>query len=218
MKIAAYNIGRNLMKNIQWIFFDVGSTLVDESIAYEKRLKIVAETAKVSYEYVYQTALEFYKENKKGDLEIMKLLNVEKPKWRKEDEILYSETEACLRRLSEKYHIGVIANQSLGTEERLKEFGILRYIDLVVASAEEGVAKPDKRIFEIALNRANCKPQYAVMVGDRIDNDIIPAKALGMKTIRIKQGFGKYWKITSECEQADHEVDTLSEVLEIFSA
>lgn len=205
------------MKNIEWIFFDVGSTLVDESKAYEERLKTVAETAKVSYEYVYQTALEFYKENKKGDLETMKLLNVEKPKWRVEDEILYSETEECLRKLSKKYNIGVIANQSLGTEKRLKEFGILQYIDLVIASAEEGVAKPDKRVFEIALNRANCKPQHAVMVGDRIDNDIVPAKALGLKTIWIKQGFGKYWKISGEHEQADYEVDNLSEVLEFFS-
>ena len=205
------------MKNIEWIFFDVGSTLVDESKAYEERLKIVAETAKVSYEYVYQTALEFYKENKKGDLETMKLLNVEKPKWRVEDEILYCETEVCLRKLSEKYNIGVIANQSLATEKRMKEFGILKYIKLVIASAEEGVAKPDKRIFEIALNRANCKSQHAVMVGDRIDNDIVPAKALGMKTIWIKQGFGKYWKISSEREQADYEVDNLSEVLQIFS-
>lgn len=57
------------MENIEWIFFDVGSTLVDESKAYEERLRMVAETAKVSYENVYQTALEFYKENKKGDLD-----------------------------------------------------------------------------------------------------------------------------------------------------
>lgn len=54
------------------------------------------------------------------------------------------------------------------------------------------------------------------MVGDRVDNDIVPAKALGMKTIWIKQGFGKYWKISSEREQADHEVDNLSELLEIL--
>jgi HAD superfamily hydrolase (TIGR01549 family) len=64
--------------------------------------------------------------------------------------------------------------------------GILQYIDLVIASAEEGVAKPYRRIFEIALNRANCIPEQSVMIGDRIDNDIIPAKAIGMKTIWIK--------------------------------
>lgn len=203
------------MKNIKWIFFDVGSTLVDESKVYEKRMKIVAETANVSYEYVYQTALEFYKENKKGDLETIKLLNVKMPDWSFEDEILYDETEECLRTLSKKYNIGVIANQELGTEKRLKALGILQYINLVIASAEEGIAKPDERIFEIALNRAICKPQHAVMVGDRIDNDIIPAKELGMKTIWIRQGFGKYWKKSTEREQADYEVNNLSEILEI---
>lgn len=203
------------MKNIKWIFFDVGSTLVDESKVYEKRMKIVAETANVSYEYVYQTALEFYKENKKGDLETIKLLNVKMPDWSFEDEILYDETEECLRTLSKKYNIGVIANQELGTEKRLKTLGILQYINLVIASAEEGIAKPDERIFEIALNRAICKPQHAVMVGDRIDNDIIPAKKLGMKTIWIRQGFGKYWKKSTEREQADYEVNNLSEILEI---
>ena len=53
------------------------------------------------------------------------------------------------------------------------------------------------------------------MAGDRIDNDIVPAKALGMKTIWIKQGFGRYWRKTTEYEQADYEVDNLSEILEI---
>lgn len=203
------------MENIQWIFFDVGSTLVDESKAYAERMKMVAKAANVSYEFVYQTALTFYKENKKGDLETMKLFNVEKPGWNKEAEVLYCETEACLRKLSKKYNIGIIANQDSGTEKRLSGFGILQYISLVIASAEEGVAKPDKRIFEIALDRAGCRPQQAFMVGDRIDNDIVPSKALGMKTIWIKQGFGKYWKISAECEQADYEVNNLSEILEI---
>lgn len=203
------------MEHFQWIFFDVGSTLVDESKVYEERMKMVAETANVSYEYVYRTALGFYKENKKGDLETMKLLEVDKPIWRHEYEMLYCDTEVCLKELSKKYRIGVIANQSLGTEKRLKAFGILQYINLVIASAEEGVAKPDRRIFEIALDRAGCRPQQAVMVGDRIDNDIIPAKALGMKTIWIKQGFGKYWKKSSEREQADYEVHNLSEILDI---
>ena len=58
--------------------------------------------------------------------------------------------------------------------------------------------------------------QYAVMIGDRVDNDIIPAKKLGMKTVRVKQGMWKYWEALSESEQADYEVDDLSAVLELF--
>ena len=205
-----------MIGNIKWLFFDVGSTLVDESSVYEKRMRSVAKAANVTYEYVYETAMGFYRQNKKGDLETIKLLNVEKPKWSFEDEILYNDTEECLKKLSGKYKIGVIANQLLGTEKRLKDFGILKYIDLVIASAEEGVAKPDKRIFEIALKRSNCEPVNAVMIGDRIDNDIVPAKMLGMHTIRIKKGFGQYWNITGENEKADYVVNNLTELCDFL--
>ena len=205
-----------MINNIKWLFFDVGSTLVDESLAYEKRMRIAAEAANVTYEFVYENAIGFYMQNKKGDSETMKLLNVQKPKWCKDAENLYNDTEECLKNLSSRYKIGVIANQSLGTEDRLRNFGILKYIDLVVASAEEGVAKPDKRIFEIALERSKCEPAEAVMIGDRIDNDIIPAKMLGMGTIWIKQGFGKFWNITSENERADYTVNNLTEICGIL--
>ena len=205
-----------MIENVKWLFFDVGSTLVDESIVYEKRMRLIAKAANVSYENVCETAMSFYMQNKKGDIEAMRLLNVEKPKWSHEDEVLYNDTAETLMKLSCRYKIGVIANQSLGTAERLKKFGILKYIELVVASAEEGVAKPDRRIFEIALSRAGCEPKQIVMIGDRIDNDILPAKKLGMYTMWVKQGFGKYWNITSDEEKADYEVNNLAEICNIL--
>ena len=129
---------------------------------------------------------------------------------------MYSDAYECLEILSSRYKIGIIANQSIGTKERLEQQGVLQYIDLVIASAEEGVAKPDRKIFEIALERGNCKPNNAVMIGDRIDNDIIPAKLLGMHTIWIKQGFGQYWNITQEVEKADCVVHSLMDICNIL--
>ncbi|MDE7294078.1 MAG: HAD family hydrolase [Oscillospiraceae bacterium] len=200
-----------MFENVKWLFFDVGSTLMNEEKAYEHRMREMAEAAKMPYEKIYEMAIGFYKENKKGDLETARLLGLSKPPWHKEDECLYEGARECLEALSEKYKIGVIANQSLGTAERLEESGIRQYIDLVIASAEEGVAKPDRRIFEIALERGGCKPSEAVMIGDRIDNDIVPAKLLGMHTIWVRQGFSKYWKISSEIEKAEAVVDSLEE-------
>lgn len=205
-----------MFKNIEWIFFDVGSTIIDEHIAYEHRMREIADSAKTTYRSVYETAMTFYKQNKKGDLETAKLLGVELTKWHKEDEILYGDASKCLEILSSRYEIGIIANQSLGTRQRLEQHGVLQYIDLVIASAEEGVAKPDKKIFEIALERANCKPDNAIMIGDRIDNDIIPAKLLGMHTIWIKQGFGQYWNITEDVEKADYVVHSLMDICNIL--
>lgn len=205
-----------MIRSAEWLFFDIGSTLVDEHFAYEERMRKIAEAANTSYDDVYETALQFYRQNQKGDLETAKLFGVDLPSWNKEAEILYGDTVQCLEYLSGKYKIGVIANQSLGTEQRLERYGIRKYIDLVVASAEEGVAKPDKRIFEIALNKSGCKASHSVMIGDRIDNDIVPAKSLGMFTVWIRQGFGQYWQIKNEVEKADYTVNSLRELCGIL--
>lgn len=205
-----------MFDHVKWLFFDIGSTLVDESIAYSHRLKEIAALANVPYAEAYETAVGFYQQNQKGDSETAKRFGVPIPKWHTEDEILYADTAACLKQLSQRYQIGIIANQLPGTKDRLKQHGILQYIRLVIASAEEGTAKPDRRIFEIALERSNCPPNRAVMIGDRIDNDIVPAKLLGMHTVWIKQGFGQYWNITEESEQPDYSVNSLTELCEIL--
>ena len=201
-----------MFENIEWIFFDIGSTLVDEHLVYEHIFRDIAELTNLEYQYIYDEALKFYKQNKKGDIELGIKYNLPKRKWHIEDEVLYENVSQCLKILSQKYKIGVIANQDLGAEIRLEKWEILQYIDLVSASAEEGVSKPDLKIFEIALQRAKCEADKAVMVGDRIDNDIVPAKKMGMHTIWIKQGFGSYWSITGEDEKADFVVGEIMEL------
>ena len=54
-----------MFENIEWIFFDVGSTIVDEHIAYEDRMREIADLANTTYCNVYETAIDFYKQNKK---------------------------------------------------------------------------------------------------------------------------------------------------------
>ena len=114
------------------------------------------------------------------------------------------------------YKIGIIANQSRGSEERLKSYGLLKYIDLVFSSEEEGVSKPDLRLFKLALSKVKIVSNEAIMIGDRLDNDIYPAKKVGMKTIWVKQGLGAVQKPKSEEYKADYEVDKLSDILEIL--
>ena len=205
-----------MLEKIEWLFFDIGSTIMNEHLAYEHRLREIADLADMPFEKIYEMAVTYFRQNKQGDSEVARNFGITKPKWHREDEILYDDTKYCLEKLSKNYKIGVIANQPLGTKEHLARHGIMQFINLVVASAEEGVAKPDKRIFEIALERSSCKPANAVMIGDRIDNDIVPANLLGMHTIWIKQGFGKYWNISQDIEKADFVVDSLTGICEIL--
>ena len=141
-----------------------------------------------AYVQVYEYAMSFYKENKKGDLEAARQLGMELPKWESQYERLYTDTKDCLKKLSRIYKIGVIANQSLGTSEKLENLGVRKYLDLIIASAEEGVSKPDRRIFEIALERSRCRPENAVMIGDS-SHDAIGAEKIGMDFIGVTYGF-----------------------------
>lgn len=170
----------------------------------------------MAYQDVYDRAVELYKQNKKGDLELIKELAVTKPAWNCSEERLCDDAIFCLESLSKRYKMGVIANQGVGLRERLLQFGILKFFDLIVSSAEEGVSKPDVRIFEIALKRSGCQPYQAVMIGDRIDNDILPAKLVGMNTLWIKQGFGRLWNITTPQEEPDAQANYLSDILHIL--
>lgn len=204
------------MKNIEWLFLDVGSTLVSEEKPFTHRLHEIAEAVNEPFETIEAKVLQLYKGKKKGERIVINECGMEKPRWRSEDEELFPESYTCLEKLSKKYKIGVIANQLPGTVARLEKHGILKFIDIVIASAEEGIEKPDRKIFELALSRADCRSENAVMIGDRVDNDIIPAKKMGMKTVRVKQGMWKYWEVSSPEEQADYEVDNLNEVLALF--
>lgn len=67
----------------------------------------------------------------------------------------------------------------------MDEFGISNYFDMIIASDEVGVTKPNLEIFERVIKLVNLNPEDCVMVGDRLDNDIFPANKIGMKTIWI---------------------------------
>ena len=199
----------------QWIFFDLGATLVDETDVYKSRCEYairqlnmdpaefmnrVCKEAAISPTPI-RTAAESY--------------GVVLPKWDSSLEKLYEGAVDTVSYLYGKYKLGIIANQVLGTQERIDNWGIGKYFDVVMASAEAGCAKPDSRIFTMALDKAKCDPADAIMVGDRLDNDIFPAKKLGMKTVWVRQGYAIYQSIDDESKRPDHIVDSINELREL---
>lgn len=198
-------------RKINWLFFDLGSTLIDERECYRQRILKMINGTGVTYDEFFSVMMEYFRQGKKGDKLAAKQYGFELPPWESKYEILYPDTKGCLERLSQNYRLGVIANQNLGTMERLKKFGIDKYFDVVIASAEEGFAKPDPAIFRLALERAQCHPENAAMIGDRLDNDIVPAKRLGFTTVRIMRGFGQFAIPSCEEETPDFTVRDLNE-------
>ena len=207
---------KQIQQTSQWLFFDVGSTLVNENKAYESRIKTAITGKDISYQEFYDKMLSYFRKNKKGDLEALSFYGLERPAWRTDLETLYPQTKEILEQLGPEYKLGIIANQLPGLEERLKDFGILDYFSAIFSSAEFGLAKPDPAIFRLALQKTNCLPHQAIMIGDRLDNDIVPAKRIGMKTIWIKQGLSRLAQVKNLEERADWTVKKLTDVLPIL--
>ena len=206
------------MKNIKWLFFDVGYTLVNEDKVHKKRVEETVRLNKgFSYDDIYNAMIEASKDYKQPYPTAIKKLNIlNSASYDHSLERPYEDAEFILSKLHRVYKIGIIANQSVGTAERLKAYGLIDYIDLVFSSAEEGISKPDIEFYRLAIKEAKCSANEALMIGDRLDNDIYPAKKVGMKTIWVKQGLGAVQKPKSEKYKADYDVDKLSDILKIL--
>lgn len=201
----------------KWIFFDVGSTLVDETEAYDHRVREMLAGTNITFKEFDDVRIALAQQGLDGNSAAIKHFGLTKTPWHSEDEIPYSDAHSTLAALVDKrYKLGIIANQKLGTEERLESWGLRQYFDVIAASAEIGYSKPDKEIFEKAFELAGCTAEESVMVGDRLDNDIIPAKAIGMKTVWVKNGLAQYQGAELGEEVADYQIGSLSELLCIF--
>lgn len=109
--------------------------------------------------------------------------------------------------------LGLAANQPAKALRLLSEIGIGHYFGNPGVSAVYGLRKPDVRLFLRACEDLEADPSECIMVGDRIDNDIVPAKLLGMRTVRIKAGRHRDQRPRSWDETPDAEVEDADGIL-----
>ena len=200
-----------------WLFFDMGSTVMNETPAMERRIRDPIAGTSITYEEIAAKMAEFRAMGVREDIAAFAHFGLPKAPWPRDAEMPYPDADRVIHTLRERgYRLGIIANQSPGSAERLARFGLRDCFEVICASAEEELDKPDPELFRRALARAGCAPADAVMIGDRTDNDVAPAKALGMQTVLIRQGYGGYHVIHHEGEIPDLTVDSLPELLDIF--
>src|SRR3989339_1040301 len=190
---------------IKWIFFDVGNIIFNDdpvmAYIYERLHKAILASGKnmsfASLLFEREQLIFSSKDGKHHHTLGEKYLG--KPNWNqlREDVLLNLNNNYLkfnklffnimdeVKNLSTRYKLGIAANQVKACRSSLEELDMLKYFDIVGISEEMKYHKPDPLFFKEILNMRNIKPQNAVMIGDRIDNDIIPAKAVGMRTIWV---------------------------------
>lgn len=180
---------RQLKKNVKWIFFDFNKVLADEigsvkdkanetlGITMEEYNSVsypIKEYLRKKYEFVKtldqqrEYFFDFY-------TELVKRLNVTKKadlkeiaEWHMHRKFkLKPNTIEQLEKFQKRYQMGIISNSFPTRREHLRDLGLEKFFALNIISMEEGVVKPETKLFQIATLRAGIFPEEAVYVDDK---------------------------------------------------
>ena len=188
---------------IKWIFFDVGNVILndDPAMAFfyheifqaiqqnEKQVtldelmaarewSILVERNGKHYETIMQRFLgdgTWQREDKR----IRRMLAENWAEWSP----LMPDVVPVIQKLAKRFNLGIIANQPREVVAVLENLGLLKYFQVHGISQIVGMSKPYPEFFNWALKQAACEPRESIMIGDRVDNDVKPARSIGMKTI-----------------------------------
>lgn len=220
--------------SINTVIFDLDNTLINRKLAFEEfsnrlidnyiEISVPSERAQI-IQYIIEADQDGYRSKKELYQELLSNL-----KWKKEttlEELLdywFSEFFKCTVLMdgavdvihflrSKGLKIGLITNGSVHSQNSKIDYaGIRDLFDAIVVSDEVKVKKPDRRIFEFALDRLVEKPETSIYIGDHPLNDIKGAREAGLRTIWL-EGF-REWDIFDV--QPHYTVNELRELIKIF--
>ena len=193
----------NNIKKIKWIFFDIGGVLVDDSEYENRRIDSIYKTVKNYRPDITKKDILEVRPKASGMLggltaNIVSLFLKEEDKrqtvlrdidknWRNRDiSAVRPEAKNILEKLSEKYNLGLMANQPVKVRERLERSDLLKYFRIKKVSEDFNLSKPDPAFFKLILQKCNTNPEQVAIIDDNIERGLIPAKKLGMTTVWFK--------------------------------
>jgi HAD superfamily hydrolase (TIGR01549 family) len=166
-----------LLELLQQEGFNVSSEELEELLRQAWRRCLAYYSAAVLWHYV-KPDVERFQRLRQAQRPLHEFYKAGKPQ-------LMPGAKEIVASLNCKYRLALAGNQPVQIKEFLQSQGILQYFEYGFVSEELRVYKPDPLFFQIILDRLGVSPEEAVMVGDRLDNDIFPAKMLGLKTVRL---------------------------------
>jgi HAD superfamily hydrolase (TIGR01549 family) len=209
------------VRPITWVVFDVGETLVDETANWDRwadylrvpRLTFHAVLgAVVAAGRPHTDVFGYFRPE--FDLEAEReLANATGRSWSLSSADLYADAVPTLAALRDQgYRLAVFANQPSTVEPFLATLPV----DRAATSQSWGVEKPDPRFFAQVAEVLDCPPGQIAYVGDRVDNDIVPAKQAGLLAVHLRRGPWGY--LHAEWPEADLADLRLGSLLELPGA
>lgn len=138
------------------------------------------------------------------------------PYWRHPAGSMFDDVLPFLRALHGRVTVGVLANQEASVIDALRRDGIGDLIDVWGVSAVVGFEKPSRELFDWCLARAGTTAERSVHVGNRLDNDVRPAAALGLGTVWVLRGDAPDAPTSAQRAEPDLTVDSLEDLAELL--
>lgn len=221
---------------IQWLFFDVGDVLFDENVphlyymhsillamrrhgvevAWDDYRARIPECVRAKPDTSIPDAGHLFVEDNELWQRIFEDAHAEYLRMREPRPygLLMDNMMPVIEELRQEFRLGIIANQHPPVLKAFDDYGISPYFDIKLINEVVGISKPDPAIFRMALEQAGVGPSEAMMIGDRPDNDIAPAKALGLRTLRFRHGIlYTHYDPCTDAERADEEVWETTEIV-----
>jgi HAD superfamily hydrolase (TIGR01549 family) len=169
------------------IVFDVGETLVDE----ERWWRRLADREGLQSHVVWAALGVTIARGEEHDA-LWGHLGIDKPpRWWHEIpyslEDLYPDALDCLERVrAQDLRVGIVGNQTEALETWARES--LLPADVISSSSGLGVRKPELEFFAKVVELMGCSAEEVAYVGDRVDNDVLPAAAAGLVAVHVRRG------------------------------
>src|SRR5215212_3288681 len=206
---------------VQAVVFDLGETLVDESrswAAWADWLGVrpfdlfAALGATIERRQDHRRAFELLRPGIDLERERAAREAAGRP-WGFDASDLYPDALPCLEQLrAAGLRIGVVGNQPSVVESMLPE--LHGTVDLVGSSGRWGVEKPSPAFFERVVAEVGLPPEAIAYVGDRVDNDVLPAMAAGMVGVFLVRGpwalVQQSWPEAARADLTIHALDGLA--------
>ncbi|HET7521385.1 MAG TPA: HAD family hydrolase [Candidatus Limnocylindria bacterium] len=179
----------------RWVCLDVGETLIDETRVWSVWADVLAIPR-----LTFMAALGAVIARGGEHRDVFGVFGLEESAWRGRmpevearyggfrAEDLYPDALPAIQALAAAgYRLAVLANQPAARTAELRGLGIAP--EVIAMSDEMGIAKPDPAFFTRALElMGGAAPGDVAYVGDRVDNDVLPAMAAGMRAVWLRRG------------------------------
>jgi HAD superfamily hydrolase (TIGR01549 family) len=120
-----------------------------------------------------------------------------------------------LRAIAKHFGVGIAGQYGAEILEVLREHDLLQHFSSRITQDNFSITKPDPRYFEQIAHALGVTCSECIMVGDRIDKDIIPARMTGMKTVLVRTGIHRKQQPRIPAEAPDVDLSGLESLAEI---